>query len=122
VFLTNLIILEGRGIDMILHMNWMKRHKVVLDIFAHLVHLDSHNFIKISLQLPLVARLQASIHVVVAKSLDEISVVHEYPDVFLDDLLGCFLIGPLSSRSSYSLALPLSIRDHIQWCRMSWQN
>jgi hypothetical protein len=38
-------------------MNWMKMHKVVLDISAHLVHLDSPNFGKISLQFPLVARL-----------------------------------------------------------------
>jgi hypothetical protein len=73
---------------MILGMNWMKRHKVVLDISAHLVRLDSHNFGKISLQLPLVARLQASIQAIVAKSPDEIPVVHEYSNVFPDDLSG----------------------------------
>jgi hypothetical protein len=38
--------------------------------------------------LPVVAHLQASIFTVVAKSLDEIPVVCEYPDVFPDDLLG----------------------------------
>jgi hypothetical protein len=53
-----------------------------------LVHLDSPIFGKISLQLTLVARVQASIHAVVAKSLDEIPMVHEYPYVFLDDLPG----------------------------------
>jgi hypothetical protein len=88
VFLTSLVILEGQGIDIILGMNWMKMHKVVSDISAHLVHLDSPIFVKISLQLPLVARLQTYIHAVVAKSLDEIPVIHEYPNVFLDDLLG----------------------------------
>jgi hypothetical protein len=72
--------------------------------------------------LPPVACLQASIYAVVAKSLDEIPVIHEYPDVFPDDLSGFLLIGPLSSRSSCSLELPLSISDHIQWHRMSWQN
>jgi hypothetical protein len=50
--------------------------------------LDSPIFGKISLQLPLVAYFQASIHTVVAKSLDEIHVIHEYPDVFPDDLSG----------------------------------
>jgi hypothetical protein len=88
VFPTSLINLEGQGIVVILGMNWMKRHKVVLDISACLIHLDSPIFDKVSLQLPQVARLHASIYVVVAKSLDEIPVVHEYPDVFLDDLLG----------------------------------
>jgi hypothetical protein len=60
----------------------------VLDISTHLVHLHSPAFGKISLQLPPVAYLQASIHIVVTKSLDEIPMVHEYPDVFPDDLPG----------------------------------
>jgi hypothetical protein len=88
VFPTNLIISEGQGIDVILGMNWMKMHKVGLDISDHLVHFDSPVSDKISLQLPLVAHLQASIHIIVAKSLDEIPMVCEYPDVFLDDLPG----------------------------------
>jgi hypothetical protein len=60
----------------------------VLDISTCLVHLDSPIYGKLSLQLPPVARLQASIHAAIAKSLDEIHVVHEYPDVFSDDLPG----------------------------------
>jgi hypothetical protein len=88
VFPTTLVILEGQGIDVILGMNWIKMHRAVLDIFAHLVHLDSPMYGKVSVQLPLIARLQASIYAAVAKSLDEIPVVHEYPDVFPDDLLG----------------------------------
>jgi hypothetical protein len=66
-------------------MNWMKMHRVVLDISAHLVHLNSHIYGKFSLQLPPVTRLQASIYAAIAKSLDEIHVVREYPDVFSDD-------------------------------------
>jgi hypothetical protein len=66
----------------------MKMHRAVLDIFAHLVHLDSPIYGKVSLQLPPVARLQAFVYTVVAKSLDEISVVHEYLDVFLNNLSG----------------------------------
>jgi hypothetical protein len=88
VFLTTLIILEGQGIDAILGMNWMKMHRAVLDISTHLVHLDSPIYDKVSLQLAPVACLQAFIYTVVAKSLEEIHVVHEYPDVFPDDLQG----------------------------------
>jgi predicted aspartyl protease len=32
IFSTNLIILSGQGIDVILGMSWMKMHRVVLDI------------------------------------------------------------------------------------------
>jgi hypothetical protein len=60
----------------------------VFDISAHLVHLDSPIYGKVSLQLPPVAHLQASIYAAIAKSLDEIHVVREYLDVFPDDLLG----------------------------------
>jgi hypothetical protein len=60
----------------------MKMHQAVLDINAHLI------FAKVSLQLPPVAHLQASIYAMVAKSLDGIPAVHKYPNVFLDDLLG----------------------------------
>jgi hypothetical protein len=60
----------------------------VLDISTHLVHLDSPIYGKVSLQLPPIAYLQVSIYAVVAKSLDEIPVVREYPDVFSDDLTG----------------------------------
>jgi hypothetical protein len=88
VFPTALVILDGQGINAILGMNWMKMHRVVLDISARLVHLDSPICGKVSLQLPPVTHLQASVYAVVAKSVDEIPVVHGYPDVFLDDLSG----------------------------------
>jgi hypothetical protein len=65
----------------------MKMHRVVLDISARL-DLDSPVYDKVSLQLPPVARLQASVYAVIVKSLDEIHVVREYLDVFPDDLPG----------------------------------
>jgi hypothetical protein len=88
VFSTTLIILEGQGIDVILGMNWMKMHRVVLDISARLVHLDSPIYVMVSLQLPPVDHLQTSVYAAIAKSLDELHVVHEYPDVFPNDLSG----------------------------------
>jgi hypothetical protein len=88
VFSTSLFILKGQGINVILGMKWMKMHQAVFDISAHLIHLDSPIFSKVSLQLPPIACLQASIDAVVAKSLDEITVVREYPNVFPNDLWG----------------------------------
>jgi hypothetical protein len=37
IFSTNLIILGGKGIDVILRMSWMKLHRAVLDIAGRLV-------------------------------------------------------------------------------------
>jgi hypothetical protein len=53
----------------------MKMHKALLDISARLVHLDSPMNDKVTLHLPIVARLQASIHATVAKSLVEIPII-----------------------------------------------
>jgi nicotinate-nucleotide pyrophosphorylase len=49
---TNLIILSGQGIDVILGMSWMKLHRAVLDIASRLVHLDSLMYGKVILHLP----------------------------------------------------------------------
>jgi hypothetical protein len=47
VFPTTLITLKGQGIDVILGINWMKIHRAILDISAHLVHLDSPIFVRL---------------------------------------------------------------------------
>jgi hypothetical protein len=52
LFRTNLIVLEGQGIDVILGMGWMKRYKAVLDIAACTVHLESPTHGSIVLKLP----------------------------------------------------------------------
>jgi hypothetical protein len=48
IFSTNLIILSGQGIDVILVMIWMKAHRVALDIDGRLVHLDSPVYLRSS--------------------------------------------------------------------------
>jgi hypothetical protein len=65
IFSTNLIILSGQGIDVILGMSWMKMHSAVLDIDGRLVHLDSPVYGKVILYLPTVSRIKASLHHVV---------------------------------------------------------
>jgi hypothetical protein len=88
VFSTDLIILRGQGIDVVLGMSWMKRHKAVLDIAGRLICLDSPVYGTITLQLPVISHIKASLHHVAELKLEDIHVVREFPDVFLDDLLG----------------------------------
>jgi hypothetical protein len=88
VFSTDLIILRGQGIDVILGMSWIKQHKAVLDIAGRLICLDSPVYGKIILQLPAISRIKASLHHVVELKLKDIHVVQEFSDVFLDDLPG----------------------------------
>jgi hypothetical protein len=88
VFSIDLIILRGQSIDVILGMSWMKRHKAVLDIAGRLIRLDSPVYGKITLQLSTISRIKASLYHVAKLKLEDIHVVQEFLDVFLDDLAG----------------------------------
>jgi hypothetical protein len=86
VFITDLIILEGQGLDVVLGMSWMKLHKAVLDIAGRLIYLDSPVYGKIILHLPAISRIKASLHHMAELKLEDIHVIQEFPNVFPDDL------------------------------------
>jgi hypothetical protein len=88
IFSTNLIILSGQGIDVILGMSWMKAHRAVLDIASRLVHLNSPMYGKVILHLPAISHIKASLHNVVELKLEDIHVIWEYPGIFSDELPG----------------------------------
>jgi hypothetical protein len=69
-------------------MSWMKLHKVVLDIAGRLIHLDSPMYGKVTLHLPTISHIKTSLHHVAELKLEDIHVVREFLDVFLDDLPG----------------------------------
>jgi hypothetical protein len=86
IFSTNLVVLSGQGIDVILGMSWMKLHKAVLDIASRLIHLDSPVYGRVILHLPVTSHIKASLHHVVELKLEDIHVIREFPNVFWDDL------------------------------------
>jgi hypothetical protein len=75
IFSTNLIILSGQGIDVILVTSWMKLHKTVLDIAGRLIHLDSPIYGKVILHLLAISCIKASLHHVADLKLEDIHVV-----------------------------------------------
>jgi predicted aspartyl protease len=75
VFSTNLIILKGQGLDVILGMSWMKLHRAVLDIASRLVRLDSPVYGKVILHLPVISRMKVSLCHVVELKLGDIHVI-----------------------------------------------
>jgi hypothetical protein len=86
VFNTNLIILKGQGLDVILGMGWMKLHRAVLDIAGRFVRLASPMYGKVILHLPAISHIKASLHHVVELNLEDIHVIQEFLDMFPDDL------------------------------------
>jgi hypothetical protein len=66
----------------------MKWHKAVLGIYGRLVHINSPVYGKVTLHLPVISHIKASLHHVVERILEDIHVVREFLDVFPDDLPG----------------------------------
>jgi hypothetical protein len=74
IFSTGLIVLRGQGIDVILGTRWMM-HKVILDIAARVVRLDSPMYSQVIFHLPVIARIKASLHHMVESKLEDIRVI-----------------------------------------------
>jgi hypothetical protein len=85
---TDLIILVLEGIDVILGMDWMNRHKVVLNISERMIEINSPIVGATNLYLPFKDGVNPCSYVVITSQLEEILVVREFAYVFPDELPG----------------------------------
>jgi hypothetical protein len=88
-FPTNMIVLKGQDIDVILGMNWLAQHKAIINTYLRTIRL-SHGCEEIQLSIPVVvlAKLSGQIYEAIVQEIQDISVVCEFPDVFPEDLPG----------------------------------
>jgi hypothetical protein len=85
---TDLVLLPLEGMDIILGMDWMTKHKVLLDISSRVIKIDSPYEGATILYLPQQEYFHSCIYVITDIKLEDIPIVCEYPDVFPDDLPG----------------------------------
>jgi hypothetical protein len=85
---TDLIILGLEGMNAILELDWMNRHKVVLDISERVVEINSPIVAATTLYLPFKDDVNPRSYVAITSQLEEIPVVREFADVFPDELSG----------------------------------
>nr|CAE02842.3 OSJNBa0014F04.8 [Oryza sativa Japonica Group] len=84
-FLANLILLESKDLDVILGMDWLARHKGVIDCANRKVTLTSNDGRVVTVHALSSESLRSRLNQI---TLEEIPIVREYPDVFPDDLPG----------------------------------
>jgi hypothetical protein len=84
----DLLLLDLEGMDVLLGMDWMTRHRVSLDVFSRAVGIDSPDHEATILYLPQRECSNSYAYVVEGIKLKDIPIVCEYPDVFPDDLPG----------------------------------
>jgi hypothetical protein len=85
---TDLLVLDLKGMDVLLGMNWMTQHHVSLDISSRIVEIRSLQYEPTILYLPQQQYLNPYTYATTGVKLKDIPIVCEYPDVFPDDLPG----------------------------------
>jgi hypothetical protein len=118
----DLLLLDLKGIDILLGMDWMTRHRVSLDISSRAVEIDSPDHETTILYLPQRECNNSCAYAVEGIKLKDIPIVCEYLDIFPDDLPGMPRTGILSFSQTYNPAQPPSLRGPIVCHPMSWQS
>jgi hypothetical protein len=92
-FIANLIVFESKGIDVILGMDWLGKHKVVIDCAKNYVKLTTPDGKELEFFAEPVVTAKgivnhAKINQLGASQGSEVPVVNEFPDVFPEELPG----------------------------------
>jgi hypothetical protein len=85
---TDLLVLNLEGMDILLGMDWMTRHRVSLDISSRTVEIDSFDHETTILYLPQRECNNSCAYAIEGIKLKDIPIVCEYPDAFPDDFPG----------------------------------
>jgi hypothetical protein len=86
-FLSNLIIIDSKGIDIILGMDWLRKYDGVILCANKAIHLMQEDGTTVEFVAAISANQLSVLNQVKGTSLDEIRIVQDYPDVFPEELL-----------------------------------
>jgi hypothetical protein len=88
-FPTNMIVLKGQDIDVILGMNWLSQHKAILNTNLRTIRLSyGHEEVLLSIPVAIPAKPFGRVYEAIIPEIQDIPIVCEFPDVFPKDLLG----------------------------------
>jgi hypothetical protein len=88
-FPTNMIVLKGQDIDVILGLNWLAQHKAILNTDLRTIKLShGHEEVLLSIHVAVLAKPFGRVYEAIVPEIQDIPVVCEFPDVFPEDLPG----------------------------------
>jgi hypothetical protein len=86
-FPTNMIVLKGQDIDVILGMNWLAQHKAILNTDLRTIRLSyGQEEVLLSIPVATTAKPFGRVYEATIPEIQDIPVVCEFPDVFPEDL------------------------------------
>jgi hypothetical protein len=86
-FLADLVVLKSKGIDVILGMDWLSQHHGLISCADKIVHLTNPDRIQVTCHTR-GHRPYIMVFSMEAKSIEDVPVVREYPNVFPEELPG----------------------------------
>lgn len=113
VFWADLIILDSQGLDVILRMDWLAKHKDHIDCANKAITLTSAQGTRVDFMSNILLPHHSTLNILTDPKLYEIPIVFEYLDVFPKELLGT----PLDRDIKYVIELlprtsPISKRSY----------
>jgi hypothetical protein len=87
-FLANLIVLDSKGIDIVLGMDWLMKHDRVILCAKRAIRLTKEDATLVEFNAAIQAEHVSLLNKVQGTSLIEIRIAQEYPNVFPEDLPG----------------------------------
>jgi hypothetical protein len=114
-FPTNMIVLKGQDIDVILGMNWLAQHKAILNTDLGTIKLShDHEEVLLSIPIAVTAKQFGRVYEAIIPEIQDIPIVCEFLDVFPEDLPGL----PLERDVEFVIELkpgttPISRRSYL---------
>jgi hypothetical protein len=87
-FLLNLIIIDSQGIDILLGMDWLRKYDIVIMCAKRAICLTQEDGTTMEFTTAISANQISVLNQVKGTSLDEIRILHKFPDVFPEELPG----------------------------------
>jgi hypothetical protein len=88
-FPTNMMVIKGQDVDVILGMNWLAQNKAIINADQRTIHLShGQDDDKLSIPKSIPFKVSGQVFEAVAQNIQDIPVVCEFPDVFPEELPG----------------------------------
>jgi hypothetical protein len=113
-FPTNMIVIKGQDVDVILCMNWLAQNKAIINEDQRTIQLShGQEEVKLSILVSVLVKVSGQVFEAVVQEIQDIPVVCEFPDVFPEELPGL----PLESNVEFVIELkpgtaPISRRSY----------
>jgi hypothetical protein len=86
-FPTNMIVIKGQAVDVILGMNWLAQNKAIINVDQRTIHLSNgQEEIMLSIPVSVPVKVSGQVFEAIVQEIPDIPVVCEFPDVFPEDL------------------------------------